>query len=307
MKVFRVLLFLAAITIGLVYVVYHKYVKPYLQLQSELVAEMKDLEVSLERPELNFANLARSWCITDTFELDEMTDRARSKDQREFDEALRAGLYDRTIWYHLYSDGRAAEEWLGLYRPAKWSFDSQNATILITFDSDPKHPMELMVRYLDQKNMSVHMRDGDLKAGLVMSIFEQPLAKPADDPFYPDNNTWRIKPRSPETVAQLKARLNNHMEHYVKLLQAMEHSENKDLTFKRSPSCLKIYSSAVGMRRDKDIPLDWYETFYSEKDALKAKELMTKAVMVKYDNGGWPEDNWIKDDIKILKHFQKVL
>lgn len=307
MKVIRVLLILTAITFGLGYYFYQKFVKPFFEMQSELLAEQQALNEMNIKPELNFANLARSWCLTDTFELAGMADQPRSKDQLDYNEALSSGLYDRTIWYHFFTDGQAAEEWLGLYRPGEWSFNPDNSTIQITFKDDPKHPMELRVLHLDQQDMGVEMHDGVLKSGLVLSLFDKPLARPTDDPFYPVYNTWRLKPRSPESEAQLKARLNNHMEHYVKLLQAMEHSENKDLTFRRSPSCLKIYNSAVGMRPDKEIPLDWYETFYSEKDALKAKELMKKAVMVRYDNGGRSEGSWIKDDIKIIRHFQKVL
>lgn len=126
-----------------------------------------------------------------------------------------------------------------------------------------------------------------------------PLANSHEDPFYPGNNLWRIKPLQGEDSTQITQRLANYIRHYVYILKSTKERKSPVVSFEFSQGIVKIYNGGIGIQPKKLVPESWLNCFYSADEAWIAYDIFSKYLAsTSYRGAGTGE--WITDDYNIL-------
>jgi hypothetical protein len=141
------------------------------------------------------------------------------------------------------------------------------------------------------------------KDGLTLKLKWTEDAKPLKnfkkDPFYPDNNRWRIKPNQKEDPAQIKERLLNYLLHYALILNASLERKTDVVSFAHSMGIVKIYRGGIGAIPWEKVKQDWIDCFYDAADAEQAYQIFN-AQLEKGGFNGASTGEWVKDDYQIL-------
>jgi hypothetical protein len=120
-----------------------------------------------------------------------------------------------------------------------------------------------------------------------------------EDPYYPSNNLWRIKPEREEPEKELKTRLKNFIQHYCYILKAAQIRNNDIVSFENSMGIIQIYNGGIGIVPMQHVPQDWVENFYDDTQAYKAYNYF-KEYIHKTEYHGAPSDSWVASDYNIL-------
>ncbi|MBL0358020.1 MAG: hypothetical protein IPP72_14620 [Chitinophagaceae bacterium] len=114
------------------------------------------------------------------------------------------------------------------------------------------------------------------------------------DPYYIDNNRWRIKPRSSETDSLIKKRLKDCLHFYILFYRNNLAKEEKIISFYGLPTCLKWYAGGIYIVKENELAENWFECFYNKTQAMKAYRLMDDLIGKKYK---WSKENisWVKE------------
>ncbi len=122
------------------------------------------------------------------------------------------------------------------------------------------------------------------------------------NPFNKINSQWRIKPSKVESVDALKTRLKACVQFYEYFFQGYANSESKELDLLGLPTCFKWYQGAIYVQGLKNLDKKWINCFYSEEQAVHARQMMEDAVTKKYD---WDttQRNRLKQTADVLKQI----
>ena len=125
-----------------------------------------------------------------------------------------------------------------------------------------------------------------------------------EDPFYPSNILWRIKPTAPETDKQIKQRLKDCIHFFALFYQQKIDAKSKAVTFVGLPTCFTFYSGGVSVQNENMLTKKWINCFYSREQALKARDLAEKLIREHFK---LPESasNWLYANLAILKAMEE--
>ncbi len=126
------------------------------------------------------------------------------------------------------------------------------------------------------------------------------------NPFNKINSTWRIKPKKQESEGELKDRLKGCVQFYQYFFKGYVESKSAEIDYTGLPSCFKWYEGGIFVQNEKKLDKKWINCFYSEGQALQARQIMEDVLSKKYD---WDttERNWIKQLVPVLKQVQDKL
>ncbi len=257
-------------------------------------------------PPLNAENLCRGWYISGLVEMPDLAEKLKDVTFADYRTAVQAGIQSGGIWYHFFSDGTMCEMWLGLYRPGNWRYNSADSTLILQFGKKIKETIIFKITHFVGNDLKMTLNDGNISLPLRMQSPYTTAKNAAADPFHLTNNAWRFKPLRAETDEQLKARMGNHLQHYARLFEASIADSTRKVSFDYSPSCLQIYSSAIGLKKQKQIPEAWYFTYYNKAQADKAMAILQKIMRKKYSLGD-TSGSWMQDNVEILQYLQSQL
>lgn len=93
------------------------------------------------------------------------------------------------------------------------------------------------------------------------------------DPFYPGNNKWRERPSKSENNEAIINRLSNYLLHNAYILKAAHERNESSVSFAHSKGIIKVYQGGIGIVKPNKIDKDWIDSFYNEREAMKAYHL----------------------------------
>jgi hypothetical protein len=122
----------------------------------------------------------------------------------------------------------------------------------------------------------------------------------SEDPFYPANNQWRIKPAASETHEQIRLRLKNCVHFYSLFFLDNHQRQETDISFIGLPSCFVWYNGGIGMQAKPELDKKWIDCFYSGDQAFTAYEMVASVLgqhVLK-----WPEHptSWVEQTGQVL-------
>ena len=122
------------------------------------------------------------------------------------------------------------------------------------------------------------------------------------NPFNKINSSWRIRPGKAESPEALHERLKGCVQFYEYFFRGIAESKTDEVDFRGLPSCFKWYQGGIYVHGPKNMDKKWINCFYSEEQALEARQMMEDVLLKKYD---WDttQTNWIKQTSMVLKQI----
>ena len=126
------------------------------------------------------------------------------------------------------------------------------------------------------------------------------------NPFNKINTHWELKPKSAENPEALKERLKECVKFYEYFFMGNAVSTINEIDFVGLPSCFKWYQGAVYVQGPKQVDRKWINCFYSEEQAMEARQMMEDLITKKY-NWDTSQKNWMFQIADVLKQIQEKM
>jgi hypothetical protein len=127
-----------------------------------------------------------------------------------------------------------------------------------------------------------------------------------DEPYFLENNRWRIKPKTKESDSAIHQRLKENIYFFVLFYKSALAKDDKTVSFWGLPSCFKWYGGAIFLKKKDELKENWINCFYNEEQAMQAYALADRLLGQKYN---WPkgEHNWLKLNLAVVELMYKKL
>jgi hypothetical protein len=158
------------------------------------------------------------------------------------------------------------------------------------------------IQNLQNSNMIVRRVEKDHITTLSLKGVRVFWPDAATNPFNKINSRWRIKPRKAESPGALHERLKECVQFYEYFFQGHGESQTDEIDFLGLPSCFKWYQGGIYVQATRNLDKKWINCFYSEEQALEARQMMENVLSKKYE---WDttQTNWIKQTAAVLKQI----
>jgi|GEM_PF-1157924 len=159
--------------------------------------------------------------------------------------------------------------------------------------------MHMSFGAVTNQRIILKLKNAETKEERSFAEYAYQLKSYTEDPFYPKNNAWRLKPPTEQSDAEIKIKLSNYILHNCFILKAATERDQAVVSWEFSKGIIKIYNGGIGAVPKGDIPRAWANTFHSPTDALKAHKLFEQYLTSSMYKGA-STGNWVKDDYHIL-------
>ena len=186
----------------------------------------------------------------------------------------------------------------GEFKSGNWKLSDSK---LLSFTDFGKIQDPIKIRYERNGMSKQKLIITDENKNIIKTFIKEsdPLNDFTDDPFFPTNNLWRIKPEKSENSAQLSKRLGNYFKHFALILKSSKERKQDVVYFEFSKGPIKIYSGAIGIYPYSIVPESWKNTFFDEQEASTAYQKYQKYLATNSYKGAGIGD-WVEDDYNIL-------
>jgi hypothetical protein len=132
------------------------------------------------------------------------------------------------------------------------------------------------------------------------------LSNPNAEPYFLENNRWRIKPKNKESDSAIHQRLKENLNFFILFYKSALAKEDKTVSFFGLPSCFKWYGGGIFIKKEEELKENWINCFYDRDQAMQAYKLADKLLSQKYT---WPkgEQNWLKLNLAVVEMMYKKL
>jgi hypothetical protein len=132
------------------------------------------------------------------------------------------------------------------------------------------------------------------------------LVNPNAEPYFLENNRWRIKPKIKESDSAIHQRLKGNLYFFILFYKSALAKEDKIVSFWGLPSCFKWYGGGIFIKKKDELKENWINCFYNEEQAMQAYKLADKLLSQKYT---WPkgEQNWLKLNLAVVELMYKKI
>lgn len=115
------------------------------------------------------------------------------------------------------------------------------------------------------------------------------------DPYFSENNKWRIASKTYESQKELKNRIFNYLNHCKALLISSTQRKNTKIRLKNSEGILRIFDGGIGLKSQDKVNKKWIHRFYSDSQAHEVYDRLEKHfdnyVIIKKTSAGWRLDD----------------
>jgi len=190
-------------------------------------------------------------------------------------------------------------------RMGSWKLNTTSR--ILELDYKEGTPERYVIRDVSLKMIEAVLEDGMDSIQIRLQSDGIVHKRAAEDPFYPSNNSWRIKPQAPESPSQIRSRLKACVHFYALFFKDNFQRRASDISFIGLPSCFVWYNGGIGLTPMIELDRKWKECFYSEDQAVSAYGMLND-VMQKH-NLKWPKhaDSWIEETQAVLVQIENQL
>ena len=159
----------------------------------------------------------------------------------------------------LFRDYSATENARCKIRFGKWKINKSRRELQLNF-TDGSHETYFVKKILLQTLVLTKEMNGE---EVEVTFLSDGLAQkqPADDPFYPSNNYWRIKPSKPESDEQILSRLKQCVHFYSLFFRDNHQRAATDISYTGLPVCFQWYNGGIGVPQELDLDKKWINCF----------------------------------------------
>ncbi len=203
--------------------------------------------------------------------------------------------------YHFFEDGQVVQSPRDNMKTGKWVLDEKTKHISIVFTDGSKKDLQL--KAIGVKNLL--LQNG--KEPAIKFVADGRKQKDvADEPFYPANNKWRIKPLHSETDDAIKERVIGCVNFYSKFFKDNADRKAATISFYGLPSCFKWYSGGISIINKEKVGTKWINCFYNKDQAVQGQQLLENIISKKY-NWNRQEPQWVRQSADVLRQMADSL
>ena len=207
--------------------------------------------------------------------------------------------------FYLSTQGSFVKNPRNTFDYGNWSFDEAAKTITLNNSIDRSKDVYKIARATYNELTLVNV--GVNSSTNLKFISPGKRFKDAnDEPYFIENNRWRIKPKAAESDSAIHQRLKDNLHFFILFYKSILAKDDKSVSFWGLPSCFKWYGGAIFLKTEKELQENWISCFYNKEQAMQAYALASKLLSQKYD---WPkgESNWIKLNLAVVELMYKKL
>ncbi len=205
----------------------------------------------------------------------------------------------------LYKDFSATENARCKIRMGKWKIDKKKRELLLNFYDGTQQKYFIKKILLQKMVVTKKINDEDVDITFISDGLAQKNI--VEDPFYPANNLWRIKPKQAENEEQILSRVKQCVHFYSLFFQDNHERAATDISFSGLPNCFEWYNGGIGLPKELDLDRKWMDCFYSEKNALRGYHMLE--TLIEQHKLVWPENptSWIQETHEMLDQIHDKL
>lgn len=124
-----------------------------------------------------------------------------------------------------------------------------------------------------------------------------------NDPFYPENNYWRIKAPYSENDSAIMERVKQCLRFYAFYFRDCIKRNKKTISFLGLPMIFQWYSGGIGLPEKEKLHESWIACFYDRRQAIRGYEILRE--LIKDYEYEWPENapSWVYQTHSVLEQM----
>jgi len=197
------------------------------------------------------------------------------------------------------------------FRIGKWQLNKDTRELLLHWDlpgtrlqqDDGLRQTKYIIREIALKHLELGWNAERGPVNVRLSAEALVHKRFVEDPFYPANNLWRVRPSNPETNEQIRMRVKNCVHFYSLFFLDNHQRQEEEIAFTRLPSCFIWYNGGIGIQPRPKLDKSWMDCFYSVDQAMTGYGLI-ETELEKHQLK-WPEHptSWIKQTGEVLEQL----
>ena len=128
-----------------------------------------------------------------------------------------------------------------------------------------------------------------------------------NDPFYPDNMLWRLRPDNPEKDSAIRERVKQCIWFYALYFRDCIKRKKESINFLGLPMIFKWYSGGIGLPDKTKLHESWIACFYNRKQAMRGYELLRDLITENEFNWEKGAPDWIYQTHSVLEQMYQKL
>lgn len=209
------------------------------------------------------------------------------------------GMYPVRCFY-LFDDFTYTRNVRNYMEYGKWEYNNENKKLIFKTSAGSRDEYKIAAIGPDDMIVINSEENSITKLTFIGSSYK--YKNKNDDPYFIDNNRWRIKPNFSETDEQVRKRLKDCIHFYILFYKDNLARESKKISFYGFPTCIKWYGGGIYMVKEKELADNWFNCFYNKEQAMKAYRIMEKVIMKEYKwNKG--KVSWVKKNLEVLQQM----
>lgn len=186
-----------------------------------------------------------------------------------------------------------------------WSFDEVTKTIRINNSIDKTRDQYKIAKVAADELVLVNTGVGSSSQLKFIGAGKR-FKNAADEPYFLENNRWRIKPKQKESDSAIHQRLKENIRFFILFYKSALAKDDQVVSFWGLPSCFKWYGGGIYLKDEEQLPENWTSCFYNKEQAMQAYKIAERLLQQKYE---WPkgESNWIKQNLYVVEQmYEKI-
>jgi len=190
-------------------------------------------------------------------------------------------------------------------KTGKWELDKIHRQLLLSFrDGTSKN---YYIQQLSLQAITLVWRKN--KDSLVIKFSSDNLVhkRVADDPFYRENNKWRVKPLTSENNEQIRQRVKACVHFYALFYKDNQERQESDISFIGLPCCFEWYNGGISLPKEIELDRKWMNCFYSDDQAYHGYDILK--TLLETQELKWPDRKigWVGQTQAVLEQIRDKL
>jgi hypothetical protein len=188
----------------------------------------------------------------------------------------------------------------------KWHVNKDTRELILRFTNGLSKTYT--IRNITVKQMELGWKKGENDEAIItLKADAMAHKRPGEDPFYPANNQWRIKPPVSETGEQIRLRVKGFVHFFALFYWDSYRRQGMDISYSGLPCCFEWFNGGIGMQSKADLDKRWMRCFYSDEQAIRGYGML--ADILERHELKWPENptSWVQQTAQVLDQMEQKL
>jgi hypothetical protein len=190
-------------------------------------------------------------------------------------------------------------------KTGKWQLNKEQRSLQLQFADGTRE--NYLIQQVSLKTIVAVLEEDQESIRVSFTSDGMVHKRAAEDPFYPANNTWRIKPQAPETNDQIRTRVRDCVHFYALFFKDNVQRHSRDISFIGLPGCFTWYNGGIALTSTIELDKKWVDCFYSEDQALKGYGFLND--LLQRHELKWPahSESWVSETQSVLEQMYQKL